>query len=348
MITYDPTAKPTIEYVPVAMTGQQSLMGFHRHLLDDPIRTKAFIDAVTKTVRNGDIVADLGTGSGILAMACARAGAKRVYAMESNEIIEAARQLAHANGLSEQVVFLRGESTRTTLPEPVDLVVTECIGLMGPGEMEGALNDLTRRHLKPNGRVIPASISQFLVPVEAARHFEYVHCWSNREVYGFDFSPLQAIASNNVYVAWLDTSSFLSDFQPVGSSAFPSTGSRPVNARLEFEVLRAGQFHGYCGWFEADLGGGIRLSAAPTDAPTVWKQVFLPLETGLSISVGTTIRTDFGFSTVASPNEQPPHLRWDTEVTWPDGSRRVLSQSTIKSIDACFGPPFARGNSRAQ
>lgn len=48
----------------------------------DTRRTNAFIRAIKKTVQVGDIALDVGTGSGILAMTSARAGAKHVYAID--------------------------------------------------------------------------------------------------------------------------------------------------------------------------------------------------------------------------------------------------------------------------
>src|SRR5262249_46548475 len=47
-------------------------------MLEDRIRTSRFIHAIRRTVRPNDVVVDLGTGSGVLAVAAAQAGAKRV------------------------------------------------------------------------------------------------------------------------------------------------------------------------------------------------------------------------------------------------------------------------------
>ena len=65
----------------------------HNALLSDQVRTEAYDKAISEVVQSGDIVADIGTGSGILAFLAVRAGAKRVYAIEKESVIEEARQL---------------------------------------------------------------------------------------------------------------------------------------------------------------------------------------------------------------------------------------------------------------
>ena len=62
-------------------------------MLNDRARTDAFIRAIEATVRPGDVVVDLGTGTGVLALAAARAGARRVYAIEASGVGRAARSV---------------------------------------------------------------------------------------------------------------------------------------------------------------------------------------------------------------------------------------------------------------
>ena len=63
------------------------MLRYHRQLLSDAHRTESFGRAVAEVVRPGDVVLDLGSGSGILALIAARLGARQVYAVEWGDIV---------------------------------------------------------------------------------------------------------------------------------------------------------------------------------------------------------------------------------------------------------------------
>ena len=68
-------------------------------MICDRVRTEAFRRAIESVVRPGDVVLDVGAGSGILSLFAARAGAARVYAVERTTVATVAQMLAAANGL---------------------------------------------------------------------------------------------------------------------------------------------------------------------------------------------------------------------------------------------------------
>jgi Ribosomal protein L11 methyltransferase (PrmA) len=103
-------------------------------MLEDRVRTLRFIRAIRRTVRSGDVVVDLGTGSGVLAVAAAQAGAKHVYAIEVRPIADVAARLFQASGLSDRITLIRGTSTEIELPERADVLVSEMIGNEPLGE----------------------------------------------------------------------------------------------------------------------------------------------------------------------------------------------------------------------
>ena len=67
----------------------------------------AFAIAIASTVRPGDVVVDLGCGTGILGLLACRAGASRVYAIDS-AAWQRRRALASANGLTDRITIVNG------------------------------------------------------------------------------------------------------------------------------------------------------------------------------------------------------------------------------------------------
>ncbi len=92
----------------------------HVAMLNDRARTSRFLAAIREVVRPGDVVVDVGTGTGVLAIAAARAGARHVYAVEASGMGRSARAVFEANGLGERITLVQGWSTRISLPERAD------------------------------------------------------------------------------------------------------------------------------------------------------------------------------------------------------------------------------------
>jgi protein arginine N-methyltransferase 1 len=142
-------------------------------------------------------VLDIGTGSGVLAIAAARAGARHVYAVEASDIADIAERVFAANGVQNRVTLIRGWSRELELPEPADLLVAELIGNEPLEEeiLETTL-DARRRLLKPSARLIPHTLElvvrPLLVPHAEARQRaigrDAIQNW--RELYGIEFRPL--------------------------------------------------------------------------------------------------------------------------------------------------------------
>src|SRR4249919_1094887 len=100
----------------------------HRTMICDRVRTEAFRRAIDSVVRPGDIVLDVGAGSGILSVFAARAGAARVYAVEQTSIAVLAQELATANEVEQIVHVIHDDVLNVEPPERVDVVVSEWLG----------------------------------------------------------------------------------------------------------------------------------------------------------------------------------------------------------------------------
>jgi predicted RNA methylase len=99
---------------------------YQHNLLRDAGRLDAFAKAIAQAVKPGDVVADLGSGSGVLAFLALQAGAARVHAVEAHQHAAAnLRALLALNGIADRVQVHEADAERWSPPEPVDVVVCE-------------------------------------------------------------------------------------------------------------------------------------------------------------------------------------------------------------------------------
>jgi SAM-dependent methyltransferase len=133
--------------------------------LRDVSRTKLFKTAILRSVKPGDIVLDLGSGSGILSMFAAQAGAEKVYAVEVDpSLCERLRINAVANGFGDVIEVVCADARELQLPVAIDVVIAEMIETWLLDELQmPALNALQRSGIiKPNVRLIPANYEAFI------------------------------------------------------------------------------------------------------------------------------------------------------------------------------------------
>lgn len=299
----------------------------HRLMLADQVRMEAYQEAIHEIVKKGDVVADIGTGSGILAFFSAKAGARKVYAIEQNDIIEEAQNLAKTNGLEDRIVFLKGRSDKVELPEKVDVITSELIGFFGIEEnLHRFKIDARKRFLKPGGRLIPSWLELYLAPVESELiRREYVGLWSNN-FYGFDFSPVRNVALSQRYI----TNSSGKIKQLAAPSMifridFYESDQIPSVFQSEFAISKAGVFHGFLGYFRAGLSRSVILSTSPEDPQTHWQQTFFPLQGDEKVEEGDGVRCRL----IAIPIEGNLFWQWETSVSRNGNEMAKYSQSNF-------------------
>jgi type I protein arginine methyltransferase len=258
----------------------------HIRMLNDRVRTSRWIAALESVVRAGDIVVEVGTGTGVLAIAAARAGAKHVYTIESGAMAPVAREVVRANGVADRVTVVEGWSTEVTLPERGSVFVSETIGNLAFDENLIAIaRDAVRRHLQPHARMIPQNLRLLALPVEAPSE------WTR----GQTFAP----AATRVWGEWYDIdfdvlNSLPVDYRarglrrpdhaswPVLGAAVPLASAEfagSVHAELETNALAtlsgAGELNAFVLFFESRLADAVSLSTDPRlpalESPASWQ-----------------------------------------------------------------------------
>lgn len=169
---------------------------WHFSIIRDNKRNAAYDSAIRRAVRPGSRVLDIGTGTGLLALMAARAGAAEVIACEVNPVIaEKAEEIVRQNGYAGRIRVIAKHSrdldVDADLGGRVDVIVSEIVSndLLSQNILpvhERAVRDL----LKPDGQVIPA---RGAVRVALA-HWAGDEDFDLGAISGFDLSAFKPLA----------------------------------------------------------------------------------------------------------------------------------------------------------
>lgn len=183
---------PLVRRVTYPLRNRRGFTNLYEHdkMLADHVRVDTYAAAIARTVRPGDVVVDLGTGSGILAFLAARAGAARVHALDHSPLIADARRVARDNGITN-VEFHHVHSRDFRAAAEVDVIVHEQIGeALFDERMVESILDLRDRVLRRGGRIVPARFELHVDPVELAPDAVVPFAWEQR-LHGVDFRALE-------------------------------------------------------------------------------------------------------------------------------------------------------------
>jgi type I protein arginine methyltransferase len=284
----------------------------HVAMLEDRVRTSAFLAALAELVRPDDVVVDIGTGTGILAMGAARAGARHVYAIEATPLGRQAREVVEANGLGDRVTVVEGWSTRVTLPERGTLVVAEILGSDALEERAlPVLLDARRRLLAPEARLVPGRIRIFGLPVAVPQErldnlmFTRANTARWSEWYGLELGGLTdytARLRQRLTVNIEEVRSWPSLSEPVLLAELDLAGldSPMVEAVVEATATASGEADGVTAFFEADLSPGVTISTSPVlaDPPMSWGLPVWLAPRPAALRRGETFRLEYTYTGV--------------------------------------------------
>ena len=270
----------------------------HRSMICDRIRTDAFRRAIDAVVRPGDVVLDVGAGSGILSLFAARAGAARVYAVEETTIAVLAQELATANGVGDVVEVIQANVMEIDPAEPVDVIVSEWLG--GFGIDEGMLVPVIAardRWLKPGGTMIPGSVTAWTAMVYDRYVAETVE-FLRAEPYGINLDDLVDKTVNEIIYSGtfrhLAADDLRSEPQPLWTTNAElvslEEARAPHAAETRLPVRDRGTANALALWFSAELAPGVALTIGPGDPPTHWGMTTAPLRAPVDLAPDTVVR----------------------------------------------------------
>jgi predicted RNA methylase len=280
----------------------------HATMLNDRARTDGFVRGIFEVVKVGDVVLDIGTGSGILAIMAARAGARHVYAIEASTIADAAQATIDATEVADKITLIRGWSTNIDLPEKADVLVSEIIGNDPFDEnILAVFKDAHKRHLHSGARILPGKIRVFALQVTIPASFLVNKTVSTEDLqnwkswYGIDFSAMATSTfPNESALIWVDDKygrNISTNGEPflLCEVDFAEVTSRTV--RNTVAAKASAPFNGLLLFFELHLGSSwITNRPAVTERAVHWSNPVWYLPTAMEWFSGKEFSVDYSWS----------------------------------------------------
>ena len=286
-------------------------------------RADAYAKAIAQTLREGDKVADLGCGVGVLGLACLRAGAAEVFGIDKSDAIEIARETMQREGLAGQYHCIRGSTFETELPDRVDLLVCDHLGWFGfDYGIIAMLRDAKARMLKECGAIMPRRMQLFVASTDSPEARALATAWGRDPVPG-EYAWLEDYGLNSKHPFNFAPEKIASAPAMLGEVDLATDGPDDFRFTAKLTATRAHEMQGLAGWFASELAEGVWLSNSPVDTGAIKRnQVFLPCRKPIALLEGDSVEVALQF-------------RFDSEmfgwkVRGPDGKRQNMS--TFKSL----------------
>jgi type II protein arginine methyltransferase len=252
---------------------------WHFVIVRDQIRNQAYEDALRRAVFPGARVLEIGTGTGLLAMMAARAGATVTTCEADPAVAAAARDVIAANGLSDRIRVVNKHSTALELAdlggERADILVSEIVSndLLGEGALP-AHADAIPRLLKAHAPVIPA---RGRIRVALAEDSGWVNQRMG-EASGFDLTPFNRLAAPRrdmpVQSARIALRSEAADLFAFDFAA----GDWPDRRTMLTLASLGGAINGVVMWMALEMDSAGSYENRPHGAASCWSSVFWPFE----------------------------------------------------------------------
>jgi type I protein arginine methyltransferase len=311
-----------------------SIASYGRMYVDE-VRMEAYSNALRQAVSPGSVVLDIGAGTGIFSLLACQYGAGRVYAVEPDDAIQVARQIAEANGFTERITFIQDTSTRITLPEKADVIVSDLRGVSPLFQQHiPAIIDARERLLTPQGQLIPQEDRMWAAIVEdAPLHEQYRKPWQELS-FDLDMQAGWQIVSNSCRKQRINPDNLLTSPKQWATLDYRTIGETDVAADVTWTVEQAGTAHGLLVWFDTTLVDGIGFSNGPDQPELIYGSAFFPLSEPVTLTPGDMITVSLAAILVGADYI----WRWDTAVLEqgdPARTRAQLKQSTF------YGAPLS-------
>jgi len=283
-------------------------------MIADRVRMDAYALALKAVIKPDSVVLDIGTGPGIHALLAAKFGARKVYAIEPNDVVHLAREVASVNGFADRII----SDMRGSLPLY--------------GKHIPTIVDARERHLAKGGFLIPGRDVVWTALVDSrAAYNEMINPWS--KPYALSMEPIKRTTLNswsNVVPDRIRERHLLTEPHMWTTLDYFSIKDPNVSkSSIMQRATRDGKAYGWLVWFDTELIPDIGFSNGPDveKIAEVYGRGFFPLLEPISITAGDTVNLSLHAELIGDEYD----WRWHTCIQSqddPDVIKADFEQST--------------------
>jgi len=287
-----------------------SVSRWHWGMMHDERRNGIYDTAIRKALAKHPQARalDIGSGSGLLAMMLARAGASHVTTVEAVKPISlVAKQIVASNGYGDVITVVNKMSTEMAigdgegeLPEQCQLCVSEIVdvGLLGEFCLP-TMQDACARLLTPGAYVIPRAASVYACIVEVEHRPHALRRPLSAEPShqgGFDLRLYNTFATETYEQIDINSLRHIRITEPFPVWEFDLCGGQETDRERTqaVDVVEGGVCHAVCFWFSLHLDEELSFSTSPEEC-TCWNQaLFFWPEPALEVQPGMSLHLKLG------------------------------------------------------
>ncbi|XP_075216451.1 arginine methyltransferase 8 isoform X2 [Lycorma delicatula] len=271
----------------------------HRLMLEDKPRNIAYKNAIisNKDLFKNKIILDIGTGTGILSILCAQAGAKKVYAVEASNIASLAEEIVKENGFTDVIQVSHCRIEDFELDDKVDIIVSEWMGfyLLHEGMLDSVIC-ARDRFLKEDGLLFPEECILYTAPCQLPSFYQF---WD--DIYGIKMNSFgkkyRKIFEGKPEIREVLSENLLNEgneFVKFNLNFVKNEDLDRISQRQVVACIKDGIYQGICMWFCVkfpSINGKdcVTLSTKPDNPLTHWKQTVIVLPVELPVESGDAV-----------------------------------------------------------
>jgi predicted RNA methylase len=322
-----------------------SVLREHLEYLSARHRLDLFSNAISKTVKENDIVVDIGCGTGVLGAICLEVGASHSYEVDDSDAIELARETFDRLGLNNLASFHRTSSYNFASKGLADVCICDHIGFFGfDYDLIGVLQDARQRYLKPGGRIMPQRLELLLAAVESDAGHTQANAWRKAEI-PERFRWLRDVAIHCKYPIDFHAENVVTTAQSLAILDLRIDQPEFFSWNISLRAMRDATVHGIAGWFNCELADDVWMTNSPLSEKSIKRsQAFLPIDQAVQvhenelIEVTLMVRPNDALIawTVRFPAQELvfKHSTWQGELLGADRLRHSLPSHVPKLTDA--------------